>query len=235
VYTRNLTNISGIPYSTANGFANEFGGNLSDPYHPGIDYGNTPYARRHRFLATFLYELPFGKSRAFLNTNRGLIDRIAGGWVLSGIAVFQSGPFLTTATLNDPSGTGYNLFNGFGGRADTVRGVDPYAGQSINQWINPAAFADPPDNIGRFGDSQQGAVTGPGTKVVSLSLLKSVALTEQARLEVGAQVSNVFNHPNYAPPASLTLGVPGFGQITGLQGAEGAGPRAMQLTARVVF
>jgi hypothetical protein len=170
-----------------------------------------------------------------LSRSDGVLERIVGGWALSGIALFQSGPFMTVATFNDPSGTGYNVFYGFGGRADTVRGADPYAGQSINQWINPTAFADPPNNIGRFGDSQQGAVTGPGTKVVSLSLLKRVALTELARLEVGAQVANVFNHPNYAPPGSLALGFPGFGQITSLQSAEGTGPRAMQLTARVTF
>ena len=215
---------------------NEFGGVLSDPYNPGLDYGNTSFARRHRFLTTFLYELPFGKGKALLSRTNGMVDRIAGGWVLSGVVLFQSGPFMTVATFNDPSGTGYNSFNfGYGGRADTVRGVDPYAGQSISQWINPNAFANPPNNIGRFGDSQEGAVTGPGTKVVSMSLLKRIPLAETVRLEFGVQVGNLFNHPNYAPPPSLALGFPGFGQITSLQNAEAAGPRAMQLTARVTF
>jgi hypothetical protein len=236
VYTRNLSNIGFIPFQSAPPLSNEFGGVLSDPYNPGLDYGNTSFARRHRFLTTFLYELPFGKGKTFLNRTNGIVDQVVGGWVLSGIALFQSGPFLTVATFNDPSGTGYNLFNfGFGGRADTVRGVDPYAGQSISQWINSNAFADPGNNIGRFGDSQAGAVTGPGTDVVSMSLLKRVPLSESVRLEFGVQVANVFNHPNYAPPPSLVLGVPGFGQITSLQSAEGAGPRAMQLTARVNF
>jgi hypothetical protein len=41
---------------------------------------------------------------------------------------------------------------------DLGKGVDPYQGQSLNQWINPAAFTDPPNAIGRFGDSQSGAV-----------------------------------------------------------------------------
>jgi hypothetical protein len=124
---------------------------------------------------------------------------------------------------------------GNGGRADTVKGVDPYKGQSLDQWINPNAFAIPADNIGRFGNSQQGAVQGPATKAVSISLLKRVSFTEQIRAEIGAQVSNVFNHPNYAPPGNLTVGIPGFGQITGMQSAEGAGPRQIQLTARLTF
>jgi hypothetical protein len=46
----------------------------------------------------------------------------------------------------------------------------------------------------------------------------------------------VFNHPNYAPPGSLNTSVPaGFGQITALQVAEGAGPRQIQLTGRFTF
>ena len=143
---------------------------------------------------------------------------------------------MTVSTSNDPSGTGYNQLFSSGGRADTVPGVSPYAGQSINQWINPAAFSDPPDNIGRFGDSLSGAVVGPGTKVVSISLLKRVALTESIRAEFGAQVANVANHPNFAPPTNLTISIPaGFGQLTSLQQAEGAGPRQIQLTARVTF
>jgi hypothetical protein len=171
-----------------------------------------------------------------LNNLNPVVDRMVGGFVLSGVVLLQSGPFLTVSTYNDPSGTGYNLLFANGGRADTVKGVNPYQGQSIQQWINPAAFSDPANNLGRFGDSQNGAVQGPSTKAVSLSLLKRFAITESTRFEIGAQVSNVFNHPNYAPPGSLNTSVPaGFGQITALQVAEGAGPRQIQLTARFTF
>ena len=165
-----------------------------------------------------------------------VVDKIVGGFVLSGLALFQSGPFLTVSTYNDPSGTGYNLLFATGGRADTVQGVNPYQGQSIQQWINPAAFADPANNIGRFGDATNGSVQGPSTKAVSLSLLKRIYLTESVRLEIGAQVSNVFNHPNYNPPGNLNTSVPdGFGTISSLQSAEGAGPRQIQLTGRFTF
>jgi hypothetical protein len=233
-YTRNLSNASGI-YSGVSGFVNENGNFLTNPYNPSLDYGNTPFSRRHRFLATFLYELPFGRGKTFLSTTNRLIDRTVGGWVLSGVALFQSGPFMSVTTLSDPSGTGFNLFNGIGGRADTVSGVNPYQGQSIGQWINPNAFADPGNDIGRFGDASAGDVVGPGTKAVSLALLKRISFTESTRLEIGAQVSNVTNHPNYNPPPNLTVGVPGFGALTSMPSAEGAGPRAMQLVARFNF
>jgi hypothetical protein len=237
VYTRNLTNVYGATSgSTASfGSANEFGGTLSDPYNPNLDYGNVPFSRRHRILVTFLYELPFGKGKLFLNNTNAVVGRAVGGWTLSGIALWQSGPFMTVSTLNDPSGTGYNQLNANGGRADTVPGVNPYAGQSLNQWINPNAFVDPANNIGRFGDSQQGSVVGPGTTAISLSLLKRIAIKESARFELGAQVANLFNHPNYLAPSNLTVGVEGFGQINSMQSAEGGGPRAIQLTGRLTF
>ncbi|HME09903.1 MAG TPA: TonB-dependent receptor [Bryobacteraceae bacterium] len=236
-YTRNLSNVNGAPIASASNYANEFGNTLSDPYHPGVDYGNVPFSRRERVLATFLYELPFGKGQTFLNSS-SVLDWLVGGWELSGVLLFQSGPFMSVATLNDPSGTGYNIFGslyGNGGRADTVAGVKPYAGQSINQWINPNAFVDPANNIGRFGNSTSGDVVGPGTQAVSLSLLKRFTLKERVHAVIGMQVSNAFNHANFAPPNNLTLGVPAFGQITSLQSAEGAGPRQIQLTGRLTF
>jgi Carboxypeptidase regulatory-like domain/TonB dependent receptor len=247
-YTRDLSNINGSPISSTASYANELGSTLSDPYHPGLDYGNVPFARRERVLASFLYELPFGQGETFLNSN-GLLSQVVGGWELSGVMLFQGGPFMSTAVLSDPSGTGYNIYGNLyalGGRADTVPGVSPYAGQSINQWINPNAFVDPCANcqtlnngvttaIGRFGDESAGSIVGPGTQAVSLSLIKRFTLKERVRAEIGMQVANAFNHANYAPPDSLTLGVAGFGQITSMQSAEGAGPRQIQLTGRLTF
>jgi hypothetical protein len=247
-FSRDLSNVNGAPISSAAGFATEFGDTLSEPQAPGVDYGNVPYIHRQRVLATFLYDLPFGKGQAFLNGN-GLLSQVVGGWELSGLALFQTGPFLSVATLSDPSGTGYNILgalSGNGGRADTVPGVSRYAGQSINQWINPAAFADPCANacqsvngvttaIGRFGDATSGDINGPGTQVVALSLIKRFSITERIRAQIGMQVANAFNHANYNPPGNLIVGVPAFGQITSMQSAEGAGPRQIQLTGRFTF
>jgi hypothetical protein len=241
-YTRDLSNVNGAPVSPTSAFATELGSIISDPYHPGVDYGNVPFARRERVLATFLYELPFGKGRTFLNSNRAL-DYVVGGWELSGVMLFQSGPFMSAAVTSDPSGAGFNLngnFSGLGGRADTVSGVSPYAGQTTHNWsssyyINQAAFVDPGSNIGRFGDEGSGSIVGPGTQAVSLSLIKRFAIKERIRAEIGMQVANAFNHPNYAPPSTLTLGVAGFGQLTSMQSAEGAGPRQIQLTGRFTF
>jgi hypothetical protein len=171
----------------------------------------------------------------FLNHANGLVDRLVGGWQLAGVVLFQSGPFLTvTAAGTDPSGTGFPTLFG-NGRADVVPGVSlSPVSQSVSQWINPAAFAIPASNIGRFGTSPIGNLQGPGTQAVSLSLMKAVRFTEQLNFQIGAQVGNVFNHPNYAPPGT-TLGTASFGTISNVQSAEGAGPRNIQITARLNF
>src|SRR5579862_4752066 len=235
IYARNLSNVDGAATTTADQFPGEFGGTITNPARPGLDYGNLAFTRRNRVLVTFLYELPFGRGKTFLNSANKMVDGVLGGWELSGVLLFQSGPFMSVATTSDPCGCGYNAYNATGGRADTVKGISPYAGQSIDQWINPSAFADPGNAIGRFGDASAGDVVGPGTQAVSLSLLKTIDLTERFKMRFGAQVANVFNHPNFAVPGTLTVGVAGFGQITSLQTAEGAGPRDIQLAARITF
>jgi len=236
IYARNLSNVNGAATSAASAFQGEFGGNLSTAQDPSLDYGNVSFTRRNRVLTTFLYELPFGKGKTLLTGSNGVVDRVVGGWELSGVLLFQTGPFMTVSTNTDPCGCGYAANNANGGRADVVSGVNPYTGQSIAQWINPAAFSEPANNIGRFGDASQGDVVGPGTQAVSMSLIKSVAFTESIRLKIGVQVSNLFNHPNFAAPNNLNVSTPnGFGQITALQSAEGAGPRNLQLTARITF
>jgi hypothetical protein len=233
IYARNLSDAGGYDPT---GAGSEMGGFLTNINNPMYDYGNTAYTHRHRFLATFLYELPYGKGRRFGSNSNKVVDSVLGGWQVSGVVIAQSGSYLTILAPGDPSGTGFNILNG-DGRADTVPGVSPYAGQSLNQWINPAAFAVPANNIGRFGDSQVGSVLGPKETVVSLSLFKHIAITERIRVEIGGAAANLFNHPNYANPALLDLASvgSGFGQISNLLNVEGAGPRSLQLTGRITF
>jgi hypothetical protein len=228
-FAKNLSDGGGY---NPTGFAGAGGGQTSDYYHPYLDYGNVAFTRRNRFLATFLYETSSHQASK-------LVNQLVGGWEVAGVLLFQTGPFLTVlAPGADPSGTNFdNSFNnGDGaGRADIVSGAPLYpVKQSIQQWINPAAFAIPADNIGRFGNSPVGAVVGPGTQAVSLSVYRSFKYKERAALRIGGSASNAFNHPNYGVP-NLSLGTAPFGTISSLQTAEGAGPRAIQLGARLTF
>ncbi len=228
-FARNLTDAQGF---NPTAFASEAGGNATDVNDFRLDYGNVAFTRRNRFLSTFLYDLPFGKGRL----SAGPVgNQIIKGWELAGVVLLQSGPFLTVSVSGaDPAGVGFPQIEG-NGRADIVSGVSVYpADQSIHEWLNPAAFAVPPNNIGRFPDSPVGVAQGPSTKSVSMSLLKTVAIKEKYRMQFGAQAANLFNHPNYSPP-NTTFNTSAFGTITSLQSAEGAGPRTIQGTFRVTF
>ena len=224
-YAKNLSNGGGYAPS---GFASEGGGTLSDPYNPNLDYGNVAYTRRDRFQSTFLY------SPQYRIHNR-VANFVAGGWELAGVLLFQTGPFLqVVASGADPSGTNFPNLQG-SGRTDVVSGVSPYAAtQTWAHWLNPAAFAVPANNIGRFGNEPIGYLNGPGTQSVSLSLFRTVNFTERVHLRIGASAANAFNHPNYGNPA-VTLNASTFGTLTTLQSAEGAGPRQLQLTGRITF
>jgi hypothetical protein len=149
--------------------------------------------------------------------------------------LFQSGPFLTvTVPGADPTGSGFpNLIGN--SRADLNPGVSLYADtRSAQHWINPAAFAVPKSNIGRYPTAPVGNVVGPGTKVFSMSLTKSVRIRERVRFQIGAQAANVLNHVNYAPP-NTTFNTAPFGTISNVQSAENAGPRQFQITSRLTF
>ena len=61
---------------------------------PYLDYGNTTGLRRHWFVANYIYQLPFGRGRQWLNHLNGIGDAVLGGWQLSGITTYGSGqPF----------------------------------------------------------------------------------------------------------------------------------------------
>ena len=236
-YTRDLSNAGGM---APNAFAIAGGNFATDRFHPGIDYGNVIYDRKHRFLATYLYNLPFGKGQRWLPSGSAL-NALVGDWQLGGVTILQSGPFLTPYQQSvDPANT--NVLTTVGqARPDQLTGVSLYAShRNTTQWLNPDAFPylnlQNPDGtgIGRFGNSPVGGVVGPGTANFSLSLMKSVALHEQLRFQFSVEAANVFNHRNYEPP-NMQVDSGTFGSITALQTAEGAGPRSLELAARINF
>ena len=241
MFTRDLSNAGG---ATPNAFAVAGGTFLTDRFNPHHDYGNVIYDRRHRFLATYLYDLPFGKGQRWLSAG-GVAGQGGGGGQLGGITIVQSGPFLTpTMQTVDPANT--NILTTIGQtRPDQRTDISPYAAnRNAMQWLNPDAFPyktlaigyGTPNQIGigRFGNAPVGGVIGPGTVNFSLSLMKSFALSEQAKFQFSVAAANVFNHRNFEPP-NMQVDSSGFGSITALQSAEGAGPRSLELSGRITF
>ncbi|HTQ57344.1 MAG TPA: hypothetical protein VMI94_22900 [Bryobacteraceae bacterium] len=224
-----------------------------DAYNLKAEYGPVWGTRRHRWITTALYELPFGRGRRFLSSASRVTDAVLGGWRLSNIFLVQSGPFETPYFNNgDPSGTGSGLI-GRQQHPDLI-GKPAVSNPTAAAWFNPSAFTCPGtpnwsigqpctigDNpasdlapLGRFGDAGIGIVTGPGTVNLNTALGKAFPITERVKLKIEASFTNLFNHVNLADPVAA-IDNPSFGQITSARGSDFGGYRTGQVSARIDF
>jgi carboxypeptidase family protein len=177
------------------------GGGPQQPLHPMLDYGNSDAIRRHWLVFNYVYQLPFGRGRHWLNGGNGFTDAVLGGWSLSGITTYGTGtPFNVTFAVP----TKYNT-SWFGGRVDRVPGVPLYAGQQSGhdvidgvQWFNPDAFAPP--QPWAWGNAARNMLFGPGYTNWDISAQKSFAVTERMKLGFRADFFDAFNHFNLNNP-----------------------------------
>lgn len=243
----------------ASGFQSENGGNSSQStylYGPKLDYGDVNGTRRHRWINTGVYELPFGRGRKFAADVNRFEDAIVGGWQLSNMFLWQTGPYLTAyipGSDADPSGTGSGILYGSDQRPDVVGKIRP-AHQNRNLWVNPQGFACPSNSgytdtsfagnacgvgvtsnpIGRFGNASIGDIEGPGTVNWSAGASKRIAITERVQLRSEVTFTNVLNHTNLSDPL-LDITNPNFGKITSARGSDFGGNRTGQISMRLEF
>jgi hypothetical protein len=190
--------------------ASEGGPTLENAYDRTRYRGNSRWVPRHRLVANLMWELPFGAGRRYFNQG-GAINQVLGGWQITSVYIAQTGQFLTPSfTGRDPSNT-----NVIGGIPDRIGdGNLPKGQRTIDNWFDASAFAVPPVNAGRFGNSGVGIITGPGYQQLNLGLFKYFQVTEEGRLRVQATAVNALNHPIWNVPA-LNISAPGsVGRIT---------------------
>ncbi len=180
--------------------------------------GNETHVPRHRFTSSWLYELPVGRGKKFASGIPGILDRFVGGWTWTGIANIESGFWMTPYYSSGPDTTGTNWTAGVPDRI--VDGVLSNSGLHPKQFfLDPKAFVIPAANIGRFGSSGTNFLEEPSWWTCSMSMMKVIPVKEQVRLEIEAQVDNVFNHGYWwhgAFSGGLNMSNPAtFGTMTG--------------------
>ena len=175
-----------------------------------------------------MYELPFGKSKPFLN--HGVLSYLAGGWQANTSLSAHSGPPLTFPdNASDPANVG-NTGSQKYARASIKSGATvKVAHPTFKRAFNVDAFVHP---VNEWGNSGRGIVSGMPYDNVDFSLMKGVSFAEKATLQFRAEFFNVFNIQNYGLPGT-TFGGNGFGVITGL--ASGSTPRQIQFGLRASF
>jgi len=185
------------------------------------EYGNGDFDTRHNFTAAITYNIPGSSWGPKLLTH---------GWQVNSLLSFHTGqPFNITGGSSRP---GYDLIG------------DPFAGVSHSfsaanggeQWVNPAMFVQTPTSLGNLSRNK---FYGPSFKDVDFSVFKNIPITERLKIQLRAEMYNLFNRINLASGAGS---VGGSGLVTDtigdFNGAPGLGPGEpfnMQLVAKIIF
>jgi len=208
-----------------------------------IDKTPSPFDLRHTFTAYWSYQLPFGRGRAFLSGANGVVNRIVGGWTISGITRLNSGRLFRLTS-------GRNTFNQFESGIilkgltveelqKKIRQFSP--GPNLNAYhVDPALvgpdgranpqFFEAPTTPGQLG--QFIFLYGTPLVVNDLALLKEVPITERIRFNLQIEAINAFNHPVLnvgGLGGGLSIDSTTFGQTSGTL----VGPRNIQIRAHI--
>ncbi|MBV9301320.1 MAG: TonB-dependent receptor [Acidobacteriaceae bacterium] len=204
-----------------------------DSFNLQQEYGSSDFDTRHNFTAFLSWDVP-GSSHFRLLTS---------GWQVTSAWSFHSGQPFCLGLANSwcsVSGTqrpGLNLIG------------DPFASVNHNfvagvgeQWVSPAAFCVSgttgcPGSPN--GDVSRNLFAGPGFADVDLSVFKNIPIRERLRIQLRAEMFNIFNRKNLATGAGSvgSNGVVGdtIGDFNGAPGLGPGEPFNMQLAAKIIF
>jgi hypothetical protein len=236
-----------------------YGFYLKGQYHR--NWALNDFNRTVQYVQGFVYQLPFGRGKRFLNSGSRALDKIIGGWQVEGILTIMTGlPFTVTY-----SSTYLNLNQG---GTNTPQQVDPTVqilhGINVgNPWFNTSAFAPPPcqsatpttacptgaaDQVGgaaqQVGNVGRNSLIGPGFFNLNSALAKTTKFGERVAMQLRLETVNTTNTPQFANPNTTccTANNANFGTITSTlssgSGSVNAGtgaPRSVQLAVKFTF
>lgn len=215
---------------------------------PSLNRGSSNFDIRHTFTTGLTYDIPSPRRNSLL---RG----VARDWSLENVILARSAPPVDLTDVN------FFAFNsGFSAniRPDVVPDFPLYlygAAYPGGKGFNPAAFTDPPadpitGNPLRQGNLPRNALRGFGATQWDFAVHRDFPLFESWKLQFRAEMFNVLNHPNFAPP-NANFGEGGFGLSSetlgqylsgGAVGGGGlsplyqiGGPRSIQLALKLMF
>jgi hypothetical protein len=236
-------------WGKALGYSFEDGG-LWNYLQPRRNYARLDFDRTHNFVQSYVYELPFGKSKPFLKTGVG--RWVLGDWQLSGVLSLMTGrpiTFGTNVAINTP---GSSATADIVGPIKVLHNIAGPSGSAV--WFDTTilgvnctsncAFAQPRDPDGKtphFGNAGRNNFSGTGLGDLDASLFRKFQFTERVKGEFRVETLNFTNSPAFSNP-NTTVGDVNFGKVTstmaGLianQGAGGTGPRQVQLAIKITF
>ncbi len=182
---------------------------------------------RHRFVISYIYELPFGRGRHYGSQVSRAVDTVLGGWQVNGFTTFQNGNPLSFSASNT-SGLFASVTrpnnNGTSGKLDGP--VD----RRLNGYFNTAPYSQPaPFTFGNLGPRLPD-IRSDGVRNFDLSLFKDFRPLEAVRVQLRGEFLNAFNTPRFGSPnTSVTSSA--FGVIT----SQANAPRQIQFGLKVLW
>ena len=149
----------------------------------------------HRFTASGIYMLPFGKGQAIGGGSKGVLGRFIGGWEISGIWAFQTGLPLAFGSYSNTAATNNGDYFLIDNPAKAVRALGD---RTADQWFNTSPFitassAQPASHL-RNNPYRFPGLRGPRQNNIDLALIKDTQITESTKIRFSAQAMNAMNH-----------------------------------------
>lgn len=224
VFAANYTWSKAMDTETVSNWSGGDSGLVQYTYNPMANYGLGNMDMRNIFNIYAVYQLPVGRGRRFVDRG-GILDGVIGGWQLSSVLQVHSGsPFTPAMGTANLSGSLANDWY------PNRLGSGTVSNPTINEWFNPAAFAEPAAFT--FGDSGRDVLIGPDFKDLDISLSKRFPirkLGEGAGFEIRGDAFDSLNNPNFGQPNS-SIGTLGAGVIS-----TSGTSRRFQLGAHLTF
>jgi len=228
-----------------NGLSDGLGSELSAPYFPlpnwqKLDWSLSQINLNHSFTGSVIYDLPFGRGKAFGSSWNETADAILGHWQATLIERISSGFPVPLIDSSNQSGVAFNT----GGDSYNYNRPDEVAGcntKSANHsqyfYLNSACFAVPA--AGELGNAARVPVTGPDFVNSDFSVIKDFVLHREMGVNFRAEFFNLFNHPEYGAPINdINYGSPAPGTVSSSFGQVNStvnNPRLVQLALKLTF
>lgn len=164
------------------------------------DRGVSTFDLTHRWVTSGIVELPFGKGKPLLNGS-GWMDKVFGGFQVSGILTVQSGFPFTPLVRNRLAHTGFALSTERGDLVGNPYWSSAEWNQRVKEWeagngrlfvINPASI-----NInyapGTFGNIPRNFFRAPYGRNLDISVAKRIQFSEQGNVVFRMDILGVTN------------------------------------------
>jgi len=248
----------GLTMQSAYTWSHSLDNSSSSFYQTGIDdsnlyrwYAPSDFNRTQMWVTNFVYDLPF-----FRHSSNAFARETLGGWSISDITSFLSGPPISIyCGINGmSSGIGESIMCNSIGTLGVSKGVinDPQFGPTQG-WFNPSNLAQPSvsqlasnGEPGMFGYNGRNNLRGPGRNNWDVALLKNFEAPwfskEHSTIQFRLETFNTFNHTQFQGISAFCSGATTPGQPC--NGANNIGngevssawsPRILQLALKFIF